>query len=159
MLRLTALKLPLDHSPEALRAAVLSRLGIADDELRGFTVYKRSYDARKRGSILLIYSLDVDVLDVASLLARFDGDAHVAPRPDTSYHPVASAPPGLALRPVVIGTGPCGLFAGLLLAQMGFRPIIIERGQPVRQRTKDTWGMWRQGVLKPESNEIGRAHV
>ena len=152
MLRLTDLKLPLDHPPEALRAAVLARLGIGDDELRGFTVHKRSYDARKRGAILLIYALDVDVLDLAAMLARFEGDSHVVPRPDTSYHPVASAPADLALRPVVIGTGPCGLFAGLLLAQMGFRPIILERGKAVRERTVDTFDLWRKGVLDPESN-------
>ena len=131
---------------------MLARLGIADDELRGLTIYKRSYDARKRGAIVLIYALDVDLIDVAAVLARFADDSQVIPCPDTSYHPVASAPADLALRPVVIGTGPCGLFAGLLLAQMGFRPIILERGKAVRERTVDTFGLWRKGVLDPESN-------
>ncbi len=152
MLRLTDLKLPLDHPPEALRAAVLSRLGLRDDELRGLTVYKRSYDARKRGAILLIYALDLDVLDADAVMKRARGDLQIGPRPDTSYHFVATAPPGPALRPVVIGTGPCGLFAGLLLAQMGFRPIILERGKAVRERTVDTFGLWRKRVLDPESN-------
>ncbi len=152
MLRLNDLKLPLDHPPEALRAAVLARLGLRDEELRGLTVYKRSYDARKRGAIMLIYALDLDVLDDDAVMKSARADAKIGPRPDTSYQFVAKAPPGLAMRPVVIGTGPCGLFAGLLLAQMGFRPIILERGKAVRERTVDTFGLWRKHVLDPESN-------
>ena len=135
-----------------MRAAILARLGLADDELRGLTVSKRSYDARRRGAIQLIYALDVDVPDPAALLRRFAGDAHLGPSPDTTYQFVARAPAGLALRPVVIGIGPCGLFAGLVLAQMGFRPIILERGKAVRERTVDTFGLWRKSVLNPESN-------
>ena len=152
MLRLNDLKLPLDHPPEALRAAVLARLGLRDEELRGLTVYKRSYDARKRGAIMLIYALDLDVVDADALMKRASADTKLGPRPDTSYQFVARAPPGLAMRPVVIGSGPCGLFAGLLLAQMGFRPIILERGKAVRERTVDTFGLWRKHVLDPESN-------
>ena len=152
MLRLTEIKLPLEHSADQLKAAVLGKLGIAGEALRGFTVYKRSYDARRRGAIVLIYSLDVDAVDEAEILQRLRGDAHVGPTPDTSYRFVAQAPPDLALRPVVIGTGPCGLFAGLLLAQMGFRPIILERGKAVRERTVDTFGLWRKRQLNPESN-------
>jgi uncharacterized FAD-dependent dehydrogenase len=152
MLRLTEIKLPLEHSPAELRAAVLSRLGIADDALLGFSVYKRSYDARRRGAIMLIFSLDVEVADEAEILHRFHADAHVGPMPDTSYRFVAKAPANLPLRPVVVGTGPCGLFAGLILAQMGFRPIILERGKAVRERTVDTFGLWRKRQLNPESN-------
>ena len=152
MLRLTEVKLPLEHSPGDLEVAVLRRLGIAADALNGFTVYKRSYDARRRGAIVLIYSLDVDVADEADVLRRLRDDRHVGPTPDTSYRFVARAPADLALRPIVIGTGPCGLFAGLLLAQMGFRPIILERGKAVRERTVDTFGLWRKRQLNPESN-------
>ena len=152
MLRLTELKLPLDHPPEALRAAALARLRVEDSDLLQLTVYKRSYDARRRGAIVLIYSLDVELRDEAAVLRNTAGDSHVAPTPDTSYRFVARAPQHLALRPVVIGTGPCGLFAGLLLAQMGFRPIILERGKAVRERTVDTFGLWRKRVLNPESN-------
>ena len=152
MLRLTELKLPLDHPPEALRAAVLVRLRIDDAELLQLIVCKRSYDARRRGAIVLIYSLDVELRDEAAVLRNTAGDSHVASTPDTSYRFVARAPQHLALRPVVIGTGPCGLFAGLLLAQMGFRPIILERGKAVRERTVDTFGLWRKRVLNPESN-------
>ncbi|HEY1070694.1 MAG TPA: hypothetical protein VGE33_09190 [Thermomonas sp.] len=157
MLRITDLKLPLDHDDAALAAAIVARLGIAPHELAGYTVAKRSYDARRRGAIELIYSLDVDTPREAELLARLQGTpgaagSKVLPTPDTTYKFVARAPARLPLRPLVIGMGPCGLFAGLVLAQMGFRPIILERGKAVRERTVDTFGLWRRKVLDPESN-------
>lgn len=126
------------------------RLGIASTELSGFTLFRRGYDARKRNSIVLVYTVDVEVKNEAALLKK--NIAHVTIAPDMSYRVVTKASQGLNERPVVIGTGPCGLFAGLLLAQMGFRPIILERGKEVRERTKDTWGLWRKGKLDPESN-------
>jgi len=150
MLRLTELKLPLGHPPEALRAAVLERLGVPDEALESFTVARRAHDARKKSAILMVYSVDAEVQGEAEILAR--GVRGIGPTPDTGYRFVARAPANLGSRPVVIGTGPCGLFAGLILAQMGFRPIILDRGKAVRERTKDTWGLWRQGVLDPESN-------
>ena len=157
MLRITDLKLPLDHDEAALSAAIVARLGIRADELTGYTVAKRSYDARRRGAIVLIYSLDVDTPREAELLQRVKDDpaalgGKVLPTPDTDYKFVARAPASLPLRPLVIGMGPCGLFAGLVLAQMGFRPIILERGKAVRERTVDTFGLWRKRVLDPESN-------
>ena len=159
MLRITELRLPLDHAEPALRAAVLQRLGLHDAELQAFTVFKRAWDARKKSAIVLSYTLDVALapgVDEAAMLARLAGDAHVRPTPDTTYHPVGQAPVDFfaaeRLRPLVIGFGPCGIFAALILAQMGLRPIVLERGKPVRERTKDTWGLWRQGLLDPESN-------
>jgi uncharacterized FAD-dependent dehydrogenase len=152
VLRLTDIKLPLDHSDTALRSAILAKLKIRDDELRDYVIAKRSHDARKRGAIALIYSLDADTTCDEALLARFADDPHVNPTPDTDYRFVATAPAALPLRPIVIGTGPCGLFAGLILAQMGFRPIILDRGKAVRERTKDTWDLWRKRNLHPESN-------
>lgn len=152
MLRLTDLKLPLDHSEAALTAAILRRLDIGAAALTGYSIARRSYDARKRGAIALIYALDVDTTQEAELLRRFADDPHLQPTPDTSYHFVTQAPAKLARRPLVIGFGPCGLFAGLILAQMGFRPIILDRGKEVRQRTKDTWDLWRKRNLHPESN-------
>ncbi len=152
-MRLTELKLPLDHSEGDLNAAILKRLGIAADELVGYSIFRRSYDARKPSAIVFIYALDVAVSNEQALLARLKGDRHIAPTPDTTYHFVTRTPPTPATpRPIVIGTGPCGLFAALILAQMGFRPIVLERGKSVRERTKDTFGLWRQGQLNPESN-------
>lgn len=152
MLRLTDIKLPLDHAEEALPAAIRARLHIGAQAIRGYSVFRRGHDARKRGAIQLIYTLDVDVADEAKLLQRFADDPHVRPTPDTNYRFVTQGPAGMAHRPVVIGMGPCGLFAGLILAQMGFRPIILERGKAVRERTKDTWDLWRKHNLHPESN-------
>lgn len=152
MLRLTELKLPLDHADDALAPAICRRLGIAADDLLGFTVFKRSHDARKKSAIVLIYQIDVELRDETAVRVRLKDDRQVMPTPDMDYRFVAHAPAGLKTRPVVVGTGPCGLMAGLLLAQMGFRPIILERGKAVRERTKDTWGLWRKHDLNPESN-------
>ena len=152
-MRLTELKLPLDHSEADLRAAILKRLGIAADDLLGYSIFRRGHDARKPSAIVFIYTVDVEVRNEKAMLARLGNDRHIAPTPDTAYRFVTAATPNPAApRPIVIGTGPCGLFAGLILAQMGFRPIILERGKAVRERTKDTWGLWRQGQLDPESN-------
>ena len=149
MLRLTELKLPLDHPPEALAQAAEARLAAAPLSVH---VFRRGYDARKRSAIHLIYTLDVAVADEDVVLARFAADPSVTRTPDAPYRHPARAPAGLADRPVVIGAGPCGLFAALALAQMGFRPIILERGRVVRERTADTFALWRKSVLTPESN-------
>jgi uncharacterized FAD-dependent dehydrogenase len=149
MLRLTELKLPLDHDDRALHDAVLARLGVAEARV---DVVRRGYDARRRGAILLVYTVDVAVVDEAAVLRAHAADPRIGMTPDVSYRHVARAPATLARRPVVIGAGPCGLFAALTLSQMGFRPIILERGRVVRQRTKDTFALWRRSVLTPESN-------
>jgi uncharacterized FAD-dependent dehydrogenase len=151
MIRITELRLPLDHPPEALPAAIARRLGIAANELRSFTVYKRSHDARKKTALTFIYTVDVEVDDETALLDQFADDAKIGPTPDTAYHFVARAAAD-APRPVIVGFGPAGIFAALVLAQMGFKPIVLERGKAVRERTKDTWGLWRDKVLDPESN-------
>lgn len=150
MLRLTEIRLPLDHPQEDLQAAILKRLGIAAHDLLNYTLFRRGYDARKRNAIVLVYTVDAEIKNEAPLLKKKIQNVAVAP--DMSYHAVAQAQQGLTERPVVIGTGPCGIFAGLLLAQMGFRPIVLERGKAVRERTKDTFALWRQGKLDPESN-------
>ena len=152
MLRLTELKLPLDHPADALRAAILQRLELADDDLVGFSIFKRSYDARKKHALLLIYAVDIEVKNEAALLKKFRNDRHLAPTPDMGYKFVGHAPGSLTERPLVVGFGPCGIFAALVLAQMGFKPIVLERGKAVRERTQDTWGLWRRHVLNPESN-------
>jgi len=156
MLRLNEVKLPLEHDDTALPAAILARLAIPAADLLGFTVFKRSYDARKRSAVVLIYSLHVEVRNEAAVLARLKHDIHLMPAPDTDYKFVAGgeqlAGSGSEPRPIVIGTGPCGLFVALILAQMGLRPLILERGKQVRERTVDTFGFWRKRELNPESN-------
>jgi hypothetical protein len=158
MLRITELRLPLDHPEPALRAAVLARLGLADAAVGDIRVFRRGYDARRKSDIQLVYTLDVALHgagDDAAVLARAAGDAHLRPAPDTRYRFVGQAAPGSRggrLRPVVVGFGPCGLFAALILAQMGLEPLVLERGKDVRRRTQDTWGLWRKGVLDPTSN-------
>jgi uncharacterized FAD-dependent dehydrogenase len=152
MLRLTDIKLPLDHDEQALELAILSKLNISKSELLSFDLFKRGYDARNNRNIQLIYTLDVEVEKQEELLAQFSRDPHVRVTPDMRYKFVAQAPTDLTHRPVVVGLGPCGLFAALILAQMGFKPIILERGKAVRERTKDTFGFWRKQELNPESN-------
>ncbi len=152
MIRLTEIKLPLDHEESAIQDAIEAKLGINSDQVLSFNIFKRGYDARKKSKILLIYTLDVLVENEAELLEQFISDPHVKVTPDMEYKFVAKAVENQTERPVVIGFGPCGLFAGLVLAQMGFNPIIIERGKEVRERTKDTFGFWRKRTLNTESN-------
>ncbi len=152
MLRLTDIKLPLDHHATTLAAAVRARLGMGESDPLDVTVFRRGIDARRRGAIVWIYTVDVTLTEEAAVLARHADDRHVRPTPDHAYRQVARAPADLKLRPIVIGTGPCGLFAGLILAQMGFRPLLLDRGKAVRERTRDTWDLWRRRELHEESN-------
>ncbi|KEF43202.1 MAG: FAD-dependent oxidoreductase [Cyanobium sp. CACIAM 14] len=156
MLRLSELKLPLDHSPVDLEVAIVRRLRLAPGELRGHRLVKRSVDARRRGGIALVYCLDLE-LETSTrrrLLRRFAGDPHLRPAPDTTYRPVVqTGPPVEGERPVVVGAGPCGYFAALLLAQMGCRPLLLERGKAVKERTADTFGFWQgRRPFDPGSN-------
>lgn len=152
MLRLTDIKLPLNHDEQAIESAILDKLHIEKAQLRSFNVFKRGYDARNNKNIMLIYTLDIDTECNAELLEHFAKDQYVRATPDMTYKFVAQAPENLKERPVVVGLGPCGLFAALILAQMGFKPIVLERGKAVRERTKDTFGFWRKQPLNPESN-------
>ena len=156
MLRITEVKLPLDHPEEAIQTAILKKLQIKPEELISYSIYKRSYDARRKDAIVFVYILDVETTQEKRLLQRFKKDPQVMPTPDTRYRFVAKAtshfPTQPENRPIVIGAGPCGLFAGLLLAQMGFRPLILERGKPVHDRSVDTFGFWSKRKFNPESN-------
>ncbi|MGQ8367359.1 NAD(P)/FAD-dependent oxidoreductase [Glaciecola sp. 1036] len=152
MLRLTDIKLPLDHNENALEQAIIRKLGIKAENLLEISVFKRGYDARNNKDIQLIYTVDVAVDGEQELLAKFAKDTQVRVTPDMSYKFVTQAPENLKHRPVVVGLGPCGIFAALILAQMGFKPIVLERGKAVRERTKDTFGFWRKQPLNPESN-------
>ncbi len=152
MIRVSEVRLPLTHLPEALVPATAKRLGITENAIRSLTVFKRSHDARKKNALMAIYTVDIEVDDETEVLATCADDPKIKPTPDTAYRFVAQAPASLALRPIVVGFGPAGIFAALLLAQMGFKPIVLERGKAVRERTKDTWKLWRNNTLDPESN-------
>ncbi len=152
MLRLSEVKLPLEHTEADIQSAILKKLSIAPKDLIRHTIFKRSYDARKKGAVSFVYIIDIETTREQQLLQRFKKDPHIVPTPDTSYRYVAHAAAGIDRRPIVIGCGPCGMFAGLLLAQMGFRPIILERGKAVHDRSVDTFGFWSKGKFDPESN-------
>ena len=158
MIRITELSLPWGDPTEtrtrdALRRAILQRLGLREPDLESFTVFKRSHDARRKDRELsFVYIVDVTVRDEARVLAAHRDDRHVMPSPDTAFRPPPRSTDPTAERPVVVGFGPCGLFAALVLAQQGYRPIVLERGRDVRRRTQDTWGLWRKRTLTPESN-------
>ena len=154
MIRLTELKLPLDHSPEDLGALIHKTLGVTPADVARWHVFKRSYDARK-AALLVVYIVDAELASPAleqTVLHRQASNQHVFATPDMAYRVPVQAPAGGSIRPVVVGFGPCGIFAALLLAHMGFRPIVLERGKKVRERTRDTWGLWRKNQLNPESN-------
>ena len=154
MIRLTEIKLPLAHPDTAIADAVVRTLGIQADELASVHIFKLSFDARK-ADLLQVYIVDVALTSAtleAEVLHRFENNPHVRPTPDMAYKPVAVASTEQKNRPVVVGFGPCGIFAALVLAQMGFKPIVLERGKKVRERTKDTWNLWRKNVLHAESN-------
>ncbi|MDA8364749.1 MAG: NAD(P)/FAD-dependent oxidoreductase [Gammaproteobacteria bacterium] len=152
MLRLTEVRLGLDHRHGEIKAAILRVLGIAEHELMGFRVRRRGHDARRNGQVMFVYTIDAEVQDEATLLRRLHRNRHVAKAPDETYRLPARALVRIESRPVVIGTGPCGLFAGLSLARMGFNPLILERGRNVRERSRDVWDFWRQRRFHPESN-------
>ena len=152
MLRLSEVKLPLDRTEADIQSAILKKLSIAPKDLIRYTIFKRSYDARKRGAVSFVYIIDVETTREQQLLQRFKKDIHVVPTPDTSYRYVTQTATKIEQRPIVIGCGPCGMFAGLLLAQMGFRPIVLERGKAVHERSVDTFGFWSKAKFNPESN-------
>ncbi|MFT4822844.1 MAG: putative FAD-dependent dehydrogenase [Cryomorphaceae bacterium] len=158
MFRLNEIKLPLNHAEGDLRAAILAKLRLEEADLIDFSIFKRSYDARKKSNIELVYQLDIELTPngEAAVLAGEFNPSTVRPSPDTNYyfpiHANDDFPSAEQQRPIVIGFGPCGILAALLLAQMGLKPIVLERGRDVRRRTKDTWGFWRNGKLDTQSN-------
>ncbi len=158
MIRISEIKLPLQqtqtltHAHEILQAAIIKKLGITANDLIDYTIYKRGVDARRKNAILFVYILDVQLHNEAKILKKFQHDPHVKAAPDMQYQFVAHANARITSRPVIVGFGPAGIFAALILAQAGYRPIVLERGKAVRERTKDTWGLWRKKILNPESN-------
>jgi uncharacterized protein len=151
MIRIQLIPLPFDHDPDALRRALLEKLNLPERELLGFQIVRKSIDARKKKRILAVYSVDVQVKNQSRFLSRHTGDPNISPSPDLRYRPPS---PGRfkGPSPVVVGTGPCGLFAGLILAEAGLRPILVDRGKAVQDRVRDVQRFWRKGLFNPESN-------
>lgn len=152
MIRITELKLPLNHNGDELQSAILYRLQINFSEFICYHIARRGHDARNPHSIMLVYTVDVDVHNEQAILSRFAHDFQISRSPDTGYQFITQLKPFDQLRPIVIGAGPCGILATLILAQMGFKPIMLERGKAVRERTKDTFALWRQRQFNAESN-------
>jgi uncharacterized FAD-dependent dehydrogenase len=152
MLRITEVKLPLNHNQEAIKDAIIERLAISKDDLINYQVFRRAYDARRRSHIFLVYSFDIEIKNEAQVLAKFIDDKSIGLTPNMNYRFVTENKAITKQRPLIIGMGPCGLFTALILAQMGFKPIVLERGKAVRERTKDTFGLWRKSEFNPESN-------
>jgi uncharacterized FAD-dependent dehydrogenase len=151
MIRLRDIILPFDHKPDALAASIVKRLNISDQELLDFTIIRKSIDARRKNNIVAVYTIDVQVKNESELLCEFSKDIRISAAPCMSYQmPTVGDIHGL--RPVVVGSGPCGLFAALIFARLGFKPILIERGKDVKSRIKDVQNLWRNGELDPESN-------
>jgi uncharacterized FAD-dependent dehydrogenase len=157
LIRVHQIALPLDHPPQALPAAVAKRLKLPVESLGELQLFRRSVDARHKDAIELVYSVDVAVADEAAVLGKLRRDHQVMATPEPLQRPSIPAPEGFAsgerLRPVVVGAGPCGYFAALFLAQQGYRPLLLERGKPVKQRTADTFGFWKGRLpFNPASN-------
>ena len=152
MLRITEIKLPLNHTPSDLESTILYRLNITLDKFIRFQIFRQGHDARKRDTIFMVYTVDVEVKNEADILASLVDDARISVTPNTQYQLVTHSKGIAKIRPIVIGAGPCGLLATLILAQMGFNPIMLERGKSVRERTKDTFALWRKRVFNAESN-------
>ena len=136
MIRIRDIPLPFDHEPDALAKAAANKLGVSLEELGPIRLVRKSIDARKKHRILAVYCVDVETADEQQVLKRCAGDPHIAAAPQTSFRvPHFSTSDGRP--PVIVGAGPCGLFAALLLAQAGAKPILIERGKEVKARLRD----------------------
>ena len=153
MIRIHQLALSLNHSADDLLAAVARCLKLSVGELGPLIIKKRSIDARDKQAIELVYSVDVEVSSEAAVLGRLRGNSQLGVAPEPLIRPSLPAPAGFQARPVVIGAGPCGYFAALFLAQQGFKPLLLERGRSVNNRTADTFGFWKgNSPFNPRSN-------
>ncbi|MDR1606121.1 MAG: NAD(P)/FAD-dependent oxidoreductase [Streptococcaceae bacterium] len=152
MLRLTQIKLSIHDDLSAIQQQVLKRLRIQPSDLLELRIYKESIDARKAGDIYFIYTVDVGVKDETKFLTG--KIKHLAPTPDLAYQApkLKHGTQPLTHRPVVIGFGPAGMYAALLLAQQGYRPLVLERGEAVDDRVRSIEAFWQQGQLNPNSN-------
>lgn len=147
MLQISQLRLPVNHDDAALTRAVARELGVKEDKIRAVKIKQRALDARKKTEILYCYTLHVEVGEEASVLARVGVSGRIELAPDEEYRGLHDLPLHQAKpRVVIVGTGPCGLFCGLLLARQGYKPILLERGKQAGPRARDVTGFWRRGL-------------
>jgi uncharacterized FAD-dependent dehydrogenase len=151
VLRVFDLHLPLEHDEDDLRRKLAAALGIPEGDLLSWRIVNRAVDARKKGHILLCYTVDAEAAG-SPRTGALPGGIRIAPPPDERGLPPEPGTERLLHRPVIVGTGPAGLFAGLTLARAGYRPLLLERGKPVEQRLDDVRGFLHGGPLDPESN-------
>lgn len=150
MIRVPEIKLYLDEEETKLKELLAKKLNISSGDIKEIRIFKKSVDARKKDKIYFVYTLDAEVKDEEKLLKRFSKKG-VTKVKDVSRN-YQYKDQGDTLRPVVVGSGPSGLFAGLVLAKSGFKPILLERGKDVERRAVDVGFFWNEGKLNPESN-------
>ena len=149
MIRISQLKLSVSHTQEELRLEIIKTLKIHEDELIAWHIVKRSIDARKKPEIKYIYTIDVQTENQARILRRIRS-VNIQKTEPAKYCPPKSGDQPLCHRPVIIGTGPAGLFCGLLLARAGYRPLLFERGGQVEQRQQ------KVSLMKPQTSSLVR---
>ena len=152
MIKITNLRLRFDHHPDALRKAAADALAVSLDRIIAIEVKRVSLDARANRPLSRVYTVVVDVKEECSLLTRIEKTGNLSSWVEKAYEPPMIHHPEKMNRPVIVGTGPAGLFSGLVLAEAGLNPLLIERGKPVRERSADVGKFWKEGVLKKESN-------
>lgn len=150
MLRISQLKIQADHTEEQLRKKLIKSAQIKEKELKYYSIRKRSLDARKKPDLYYVYTIDFSTENEKLTIERSKGK--VKKYIEKKYQPPEHGRTGLKNRPVIIGSGPAGLFCAYLLAQEGYFPLVIERGAPVRERVKDVESFWESGILNKESN-------
>ena len=152
MIRINQIKMNIDHTPEDLERKIVKTLHIKRENLQGYQIRRQSIDARKKPNLYYIYSVDVQVKDENRIKRSVKNNQIQFQAKSDSYHFTVNGTEELQHRPVIIGTGPAGLFCGYMLASHGYRPILLERGADVEERTRDVENFWKTGKLNPSSN-------
>ena len=153
--RMQQVKLGINESKDELPKKILKKLGSKDYVISDYEIVRESIDARDKNDIKFVYTVDFELISKRNHKHKVtlpQNTKGVSPAPEMVYVDVPAGNMRLKHRPVIVGFGPCGMFAGLILARRGYRPIILERGNKVEQRVEDVRKFWDEGVLNTESN-------